>query len=75
MNNEQCVTNTHPTVMHNLDSPNIDSSPNIDRKHFSCGGSESCIPQKFSKEFSTDQFQVNFEREKAITVLKYIIHD
>ena len=69
MNNEHCVANTHPTVMHNLDSPNIDT------KHFSCRGSESCIPQKFSKEFSTDQSQVNFEREKAITVLKYIIHD
>lgn len=32
-NNEQYVTNVHPTVMYNLDSPNIDPSQKVNFAH------------------------------------------
>ena len=76
--NKQRVTNARPTVMHNLDCPNIDPCQIVNM-----APAEGQIPEShknepdfealsFPKEFLTGQFHLNFKRKKLITVLKYI---
>ena len=75
---EEHLANTHPTVMHNVDGPNIDPSQVINiapaegQIPVSFINEPDCEALAFPKHFSTGQFHFNYERERPITVLKYI---
>lgn len=65
---EECVTNVHPIVIHNLDCPNIYPSQivNIALAEDQIPVSHTNEPDwevlAFPKEFSTYQFHFNFKR-------------
>ena len=72
--NEQCVTNAHATVMHDLAGPNIALSQIVN-----CAPVEGQIPVShtnepdckvlpFPKEFPTCKFHFDFKRENPLLV-------
>ena len=75
--NEQHVTNAHPTLMDNVDGLIIDLSqivlisPAGGQISISHTNEPDCEALAFPKEFSNGQFHFNFKREKPITVLKH----
>ena len=76
--NVQCVTNTHTTVKHNVDGPDIDSSqtvniPSTKSQILLCHTNDSdCKARPFPKESSIGQCHFNSQRKIMITALTYI---
>lgn len=76
--NEQCVTNAYPTIIHNVDGPYIDPSQIVSvalaeyQKTLSHTNDPDREVLACPKELSIGQFHFKFKREKTITVLEYI---
>ena len=75
---EQRLSNPHPTVMHNVDGPNIDMNeiinvaPGEGQIPVSHSNEPDCEALAFPDLFSTGKFHYNYKREVAITPSKYI---
>ena len=75
---EQRLSNCHPTVMHNIDGPNVDSNeminiaPGEGQIPVSHSNEPHCEALAFPNLFSTGKFHYNYNRERPISVSKYI---